>query len=418
MTTQHRRSCASTLWDSRKVRPETSACVTALGRRAGCLVLCAQIFIGSVALAQNQPVKPSAPPPPDDPGDLGPGYPRLDQPWTRQPAQKKAAPKKAPKAAKPAPAAAQPLTVPPTTPAPAADATVTPSPSTTTAPESAAAPDAAPPPPMPRPRRNEISVSGDYFLGQGNVTLPFGFSLHESGVGGIQNDAAQPDRTSSYFGGTVSYSYGQAWYLDLGYANGSSSGDVNAKLGGRNDLPSHFSIDDTWYQGYLRYTFPSLRGKKLSAYLRAGFSYVDATLNDATVIPVLGRYHQNDKTQDYIGSVGFGAGYSLYSTRRIRLGLQAEGEGFYGQRTQKSLEVLEDAGVGTIFKTATINNDLYGGIGRATLRFEYRFGSGAFRAFADGGFQAKFTIVNYPGIGSFNELLWGPYVKAGIRYSF
>lgn len=271
---------------------------------------------------------------------------------------------------------------------------------------------------MPKVPQNEISASGDYFLGQGNVTLPFGFSLHESGVGGIQNDAAQPDRTSSYYGGTLSYSHGQIWYLDMGYANGSSSGDVNAKLGGRTDLPSHFTIDDTWYQAYLRYTFPSLRGKKLSAYLRGGFSYVDAELKDATVIPALGRYRQDDKTKDYIGSVGFGALYSLYSTRRIRLGLQVEGEGFYGRRTQESREVLLDAGVGTVFKTATINNDLYGGIGRATLRFEYKFGSGALRAFADGGLQAKFTVVTYPGIGSFNELLWGPYVKAGIRWSF
>src|SRR5690349_2699340 len=99
MRTQHQQGCASILMGLRKVGSEASAYATAPGRRANCLVLSAHIFLGSVALAQNQGTKPSPPPPPDDPGEIGPGYPRLDQPWTKQPAQKKAAAKKTPKAA-------------------------------------------------------------------------------------------------------------------------------------------------------------------------------------------------------------------------------------------------------------------------------------------------------------------------------
>ena len=287
---------------------------------------------------------------------------------------------------------------------------------------SPAAPEQSAEAPRPPPvRRNEISVSGDYFLGQGNVTMPFGFSLGQA-LGGqnIQPTVAKPNRTADYYGATLSYSYGQTWYLDLTYAHGSSSGNVDVQLGGPGEaLPSAFSIKDDWYQAFIRYTFPGLRGKRLWAYVRGGVSYVQAELTDTTVIPALGLYAQTDNTDDLLGNVGFGVGYRLYTSRHVRLGLQVEGEGFYGQRTQKSLETLpEDFGVK--FSTATINNDLYGGIGRATVHFEYRFGeSQAFRVFADGGVQGTYTFVNYPsGLGTFDELLWGPYVKVGVLFSF
>ncbi len=275
---------------------------------------------------------------------------------------------------------------------------------------------------QPRTRPNEVSASGDYFYGQGNVTMPFGFSLRETlATENIQPTVAKPDRKSDYFGGTISYSYGQTWYLDLAYAHGSSSGNVDVQLGGpgQEPLPSAFAIKDDWYQAYIRYTFPGLRGKRLGAYLRAGVSYVQADLTDDTIIPSLGVYHQTDKTDDLLGNIGFGLNYSLYGSRHTRLLAVLEGEGFYGHRTQKSLETLP-SDLGLTFTEATIDNDLYGAIGRATLRFEYRFGqSGALRAFADGGMQARFTYVNYPsGLGTFDELLWGPYVKAGVRFSF
>jgi hypothetical protein len=39
--------------------------------------------------------------------------------------------------------------------------------------------------------------------------------------------------------------------------------------------------------------------------------------------------------------------------------------------------------------------------------------------FADGGVQGTYTFVNYPsGLGTFDELLWGPYVKVGVLFSF
>lgn len=279
----------------------------------------------------------------------------------------------------------------------------------------------------PKATKHEISVSGDIFLGQGNVTLPLLYSLSQvPGIGATLNPtAADTDRTSTYYGATLSYSFGQAWYFDLAYARGDSSGTVDidfGSVGGAAPLPSSFSIKDDWYQAYVKYTFPALRGKRLSAYLRAGVSFVQADLTAQTLIPALGLYNQTDHTTDVLGNFGFGVGYRLYSTKRFRLGLQVEGEGFYGTRSQDSLETLDQSVYGlplSAYTSAGINNTLYGGIGRATVHMEYRLGqAGLMKLFLDGGLQGKFTQIEYPGAGSFNEILWGPYGKLGFSYSF
>jgi len=284
-------------------------------------------------------------------------------------------------------------------------------------------PGAVPPAPKaPKATKNEISVSGDFFMGQGNITLPIGYSM--AGPLGSALDVkfkptvANPERDSTYFGGTLSYSFGQAWYLDLSYAQGSSSGNFSFDTGDNKNLDATFTLDDTWYQAYLRYTFPRLRGKRLSAYLRAGASYVTADMTAGSVLPALGLYTQTDQATDILGNAGFGVGYSLYTSRRFRAGLQVEAEGFYGTRTQDSLENLPQV-EGFNPESVTIDNALYGGIGRATVRMEYRLGrSGLFKIFADGGFQAKYTLIEYPDASAPNELLWGPYAKLGLRYSF
>jgi hypothetical protein len=267
--------------------------------------------------------------------------------------------------------------------------------------------------------KSEVSVSADFFDGAGKVTIPIGYSLNKTlgSLASVPVTASSVSRSSQYFGGTISYSYLHAWYVDLSYEDGRSSGNVPVNAGFLGSVNSAFTIDDQWYQAYVRYTFPALRGKRLSAYLRAGASFVDADLTMNANSPA-GKYQQKDKTQDILGNAGFGLGYSLYASRRFVISLQVEGEGFYGNRSQKSRETLSsDAGLTP--KTADINNDLYGGIGRATVRFEYRLGqANRFRVFADGGGQGRFTEVTYPGAGTVNETLYGPYVKVGLRYSF
>jgi len=265
------------------------------------------------------------------------------------------------------------------------------------------------------PTRHEISVSGDFLYGQGNVTLPFGLAL--STINNfIPRQVGTPDRKADYLGGTLSYSFGQAWYFDLSYKHGSSSGNFPIPGSGTPPANSNFKIDDDWYQAYVRYTFPGLRGTGRTAYLRAGVSYVPAELKDVSP----GLYQQTDRIQDILGNFGFGVGCSLYTGSRLKLGVQLEGEGFYGHRSQDSEEVLPFAGV-PIPVSAKINNDLYGGIGRSTVRFEYALGhSGLFKLFADGGMEVKYTRIDYSdsGLGTPSELLWGPYVKVGLHYSF
>jgi tetratricopeptide (TPR) repeat protein len=267
--------------------------------------------------------------------------------------------------------------------------------------------------------KNEVSASGDFFLGEGTITLPLGFSLRAALGSGI-DVPVKPEsvkRSSEYFGGTVSYSYGQIWYLDLSYAKGSSSGNQDIDTLGLGNINSHFTLDDTWYRAYVRYTFPKLRGKRFSAYLRGGVTYIDAKLTDDAITPA-GRYTQSDKTSEYQGNLGFGLSYILFNWQRSRFWLNFEGEGFYGHRDQKSTETLAaDVGLGA--KTADISNNLYGGIARATLRYEYRFGQrGLFKVFGEGGFQGSLYEITYPSAGSQQETLYGPYVKVGLRYSF
>ena len=271
-----------------------------------------------------------------------------------------------------------------------------------------------------KPKENEVSISGDFMFGQGTVTLPIGYSLKQSlsssGIS-VPVSVVKPTRSSEYFGATVSYSHGQAWYFDLSYAHGHSAGNQTLDFQSLGSGNGSFSIDDDWYQAYIRYAFPQLRGKRLSAYLRVGATFVQSTLDDESTTPA-GFYKQNDKSTDIRGNLGAGLAYSVYTSRRFRFGLEVEGEGFYGNRSQDSRETLNND-YGLVPVTATINNTLYGGIGRAVMHFEYRFGhTGLLRIFLDAGGEADYTMIHYPSAGTFNELLWGPYVKLGLRYSF
>lgn len=272
--------------------------------------------------------------------------------------------------------------------------------------------------------KHQVSLSGDYFLGKGDVTLPQGFALFKSGFfPGVNPVVAKPERAADYLGATLSYSYGQSWYLDIGYSQGKSTGNVPVGLGA---VDSAFTIDETAYQAYIRYVPSALRGKRLSAYARVGVSYVDSKMTDELTSPLFGFYREDVKATDLLGSVGFGVGYRLFNVGRFRLGLQAEADGFYGNRSQDVTESFPN--VPLTLPIVTIDNTLYGGIGRGTIRMEYRFGrSGLLRMFMDAGVQAKYTLIEYPSgtfddknapQTNFKELLWGPYAKLGVSYSF
>ncbi len=331
----------------------------------------------------------------------------------------------------PAAAAAAQVASPPVAPAPASAAVPPPPPTGTTAQaspapgtEQSAAPsnDFMAPPPMlqaPKSTKNEISVSGDLMFGQGQVSLPLGYSLNKAIGGGTPSEqgAFTVPRNSTYYGGTLSYSFGQAWFIDASIALGNSSGSQSIPTGFLVDFACSFSIDDTWYQLYLKYTFPQLRGKRFSAYLRAGGSYVSATLKDNASSVAIGAYSQTDDTQDILGNVGVGMAYSLYTTHKLRIDLQGEIEGFGGVRHQQSTESIPSQQGPQV----DIDNTLYGGIGRATIHGEYRMGkSGLFKVFGNLGIEGRYDIIKYSDSAnsSPNEYLWGPYLKLGLRYDF
>jgi hypothetical protein len=273
-----------------------------------------------------------------------------------------------------------------------------------------------------KPRRNQISVSGDFSLEQGKISIPIGYSLNAAlaanGFSKTTEFVASAKRSSDYYGGTVSYSHGQAWFFDISYAQGKSTGTQDIPFGSYGSGTGNFTLDDDWYQAYVRYAFPKLRGKKLSAYVRAGGTYVDSNLTFDGITSYEGLYHQSDKTTDYYGNLGLGATYAFYTRGRFSAGLQGELEAFGGQRTQKSLESLPaDPGLTPV--PDNIDNTVYGGIGRGTLHLEYRVGSsGLCRLFMDAGAQYQYSEISYPSGGDKSETLFGPYVKLGLRYSF
>ncbi len=316
----------------------------------------------------------------------------------------------------------EPTTTKTTAPVKAGPAPAKASPPTDGQPKAAATEASTAPPSLlaaPKATKHQVAISADFFLGQGDVTLPLGFSLSAvPGFGGYTPEVAEPERDAVYTGGTISYSYGQSWYFDVGYSQGNSSGQVEVDLG--IPLPSNFTIDETGYQFYVRYVPKSLRGKRLSVYYRVGVNYVDSELTDELTIPNLGFYQEKITATDILGNVGVGVGYRLYGVSRFRIGLQAEAEVFGGVRTQ---DITESLGT-TPLPAVTLNNTIYGGVGRGTVRMEYRFGqSGLLRAFADVGFKVIFTQIQYPDSGNYvgdtySELLWGPYAKLGISYSF
>jgi len=293
-------------------------------------------------------------------------------------------------------------------------------------PATVAPPDTASPAPLAAPKvfKNEIGATADFMFGDGTITLPIGYSLNKALPGGnLKPQVILGNRSTIYYGGTISYSYGRSWYLDLSYENGTSTGsqkiDIDNTLFGGvgpGHINSTFDYSDDWYQLYVRYNFQNwLAGTRFKAYLRGGVSLVDATLTASD-----GQYYsQHDDTQDVLGNIGFGMTYTVYAKPRFKVGLQVEGEGSIGERSQQSTESLP-FDVGLTPSKANINNDLYGGIGRGTIHADWRVGqSGRWRITGDVGVQAKYTIITYPsGGGSPNEYLWGPYVKIGASYVF
>lgn len=277
---------------------------------------------------------------------------------------------------------------------------------------------------QPKVYQNEVSASADFMFGTGTITVPIGYAFHSQNSQILVN-AISANRSTVYYGGTVSYSYGRSWYLDFSAEDGRSTGSTSITIPGANgSIPASFNVNDTWYQLYLRYNFQNfLAGTRFRAFLRGGVSLVDATLTTVNKGLNIGQhygagdfYSEHDDTSDYLGNLGFGLTYSLYSTVRLKMGLQLDGEGFGGDRSQDINEtyVPSNHSAGT-----TIHDTVYGTIGALTLHADFRLGqSGRWKMTGDVGGMTKYSFVTYPEAGTKEELLYGPYVKVGASYVF
>lgn len=278
---------------------------------------------------------------------------------------------------------------------------------------------------------NDLSASADFMYGKGTITVPIGYGLaaHALPGGQFPKAALSADRSTVYYGGTVSYSYGHNWYLDFSGENGRSTGSTSISIPAK-DAPafgpfaSSFDVNDTLYQVYLRYNLRNfLAGTRFQAYLRGGVSLVQATLTTANAnLASAGfgpgaLYSAHDNTFDVLGNLGFGLTYSLHSTFRWKMGLNLEGEGFGGSRSQDFSETYHPS---NIAGSTTINNTVYGAIGRLTFHTDYKLGqSGRWKVMGDVGISTKYSFVTYPGgAGTKDELLYGPYVKVGVDFLF
>ncbi|MGH8024619.1 MAG: hypothetical protein ACRED1_13605, partial [Limisphaerales bacterium] len=129
-------------------------------------------------------------------------------------------------------------------------------------------------------------------------------------------------------------------------------------------------------------------------------------------------YTDNDDTLEALGNVGFGLTYSVYSTIRLKVGLQLEGEGFAGNRSQDISEKYVPSTSGAADNT-TIDDTVYGAIGRLTLHADYRLGqSGRWKLTGDLGIMTMNSFVSYPDFGTRAETLYGPYAKVGVSFVF
>jgi hypothetical protein len=334
------------------------------------------------------------------------------------------APKRAPEAPKPPkpkpevakpdvkpPEVAKPVVTTPTTvmtPAPVA-------PATTPRPKPAALDDV-------KAENHDVWVAGDGAYLFGDVLVTLGRSLAES-LGGtapeIQSVIAP--RQSYYYGGSLSYSYGakRNLYFDLNYAQGHSDAkakDLDGGSMGKFDT-TDFTVDDSWIQGYLRYSFSELTvGKPYTIYARLGVSYVKTELEMRADIPKLGLYNQSSESTDIMGNIGLGVSYAFLRKEHHRLGALVEMDVFGGQRTQDMTEKLYYQTSGT---PVSKDDLVYGGLGRLTLRYEYVTGKTySWRYFVDFGGQARALWVNDPDGKESMEMLYGVYGRLGVKYSF
>ena len=289
----------------------------------------------------------------------------------------------------------------------------------------------------------EIGVSGDFLYGNGYVPLPIGEALFRGtdlGDIGVGKFTTADRKSALYYGGTLSGSIGKTWYIDVSYSRGTTEGslqDLNVfGLGSANSagFASSYKLSDQYYQLYGKYAFPQFGGTRFAAYLRLGATYSE---NSASVVYSVGSVSGGFESisNDYLGNIGLGGEYYVYRGDSFKVTTVIEGEAFGGLRTSSIQENLDVRNQGGLYFNAAMDQDslVYGGLGRGVLRLVKTLGQeGRWKLNVDVGFQGKYLINEYDsmanglreGSGKSRqnvhgaELLWGPYGRVGLSYSF
>lgn len=288
----------------------------------------------------------------------------------------------------------------------------------------------------------EIGVSGDFLYGNGYVQLPIGEALFktpfrdEYGIGSGKFTTA--DRKSAlYYGGTLSGSIGKTWYVDVSYSRGSTEGSLNdlpaLDPNALPNLQSTYKITDEFYQFYGKYAFPQFGGTRFGAYLRIGATYSESTATANYLETISGaRGQYGSIATDYLGNIGVGGEYFAYRGETFKITTVLEGEAFGGLRNSAIKESLT---YDFMYSGAIdVDSFVYGGLGRGVLRFAKTLGQeGRWKINVDVGFQGKYLINEFDSIANDlgdktygvrknnvhgTELLWGPYGRVGLSYSF
>ena len=303
--------------------------------------------------------------------------------------------------------------------------------------------EAAPPSTLPDDFKvldREIGVSGDFLYGNGYVQLPIGEALDKTAIGGNVGSGkfTTADRKSAlYYGGTLSGSVGKTWYVDVSYSRGTTEGSLNdlpaLDPSGANKLESSYKISDEFYQLYGKYAFPQFSGTRFAAYLRLGATYSESTANVDYIDPVIGfRGQYRSIANDYLGNIGLGGEYFAYRGETFKITTVLEGEAFGGLRSSSITESLQ---ADLRYDGSTdVDSFVYGGLGRGVLRFAKNLGrEGRWKLNVDVGFQGRYLINEFESIANGlgdkdygdrkpnvhgTELLWGPYGRVGLSYSF
>ncbi len=293
-------------------------------------------------------------------------------------------------------------------------------------------------------------AAADLLIGKGYVSVPLGQALRQQGNGRF----TLADRNSAlYAGGQISLELtdvGKAerdYFIDASLIQGSSEGtfrDTSAYGSFLNTPTSNqYRLSETFQNAYLRTRIARDPGDSAvptwQIQARLGMNYVEGKLEGSLGL-ANSVVRSTQKTQDLLGNIGLEVDFSLRKLlpegireRTKDFKVVVDGEVFAGARDTYFTEELSRAdslGGTTPPRDIDVASFVYGGIGRATLRYVMTLSdrdTSTWYLTADLGLQSRYLLNEWDSLRDrdsgpdqprlnvrADELLWGPYFRLGI----